>query len=273
MDTAAGFLGQLGAIALVGAFVGALVFLFRTWIASKIQQSIKHSFDLSLEQFKGEIELNTAQYVSMQSAGNAAMVEGQRVAAERRIKAAERLWKEFNRLQTELSEIATLLDFYRVSENQSFSTNPLLPTYIENFDIRQIFTSSNDLSKARPYVGESLYATVFSYRIILGRIVVLTRQGLKVGQIPIWYEDKRILDVLRASLTAEDMDRFEGLEFGQHVIWINHLYDLQILEELREIIAGTHSMEEGLDQAKKVLEVAQETEAESKKRREGTFDS
>ena len=273
MDAIAGFLGQLGAIALVGVLVGVLVFLFRTWIASKIQQSIKHSFDLSLEQFKGEIELNTAQYVSMQSAANAAMVEGQRVAAERRIKAAERLWKEFNRIQTELGGIATLMDLYRPSEYQSFSTSPHIRTYIENFDMTQFLTSSNDLRKVRPYVGESLYATVFSYRTILGRIVVLIQQGLKEGHIPIWYEDKQILDVLRASLATEDMDRFEGLGFGEHVIWINHLYDNQILEELRELIAGTHSVNEGLEHSLKVLEVAQEAEAESKKRQERPSDA
>ena len=59
----------------------------------------------------------------------------------------------------------------------------------------QIFTSSNDLSKARPYVGENLYATVLGYRIILGRIVLLTQWR----RYPNWYEDK-LLDVLRASL-------------------------------------------------------------------------
>ena len=269
MEAIAGFLSQLGAIALVAV----LVFLFRTWITSKIKQSIKHSFDLSLEQFKGELELNTAQHVSMQAAANAAMVESQRVVAERRIRAAERLWKEFNRIQTELGGIATLMDLYHPSEYQGFSTNPSIRKYIENFDMTQFLTSSNDLRKVRPYVGESLYAIVFSYRIILGRIVVLIQQGLKAEHIPIWYEDKQILDVLRAILATEDMGQFTDLRFGEHVVWINQLYDHQVLEGLREIIAGTQSVNEGLDQAKKVLEVAQEAESESKKKREGSSDS
>ena len=47
------------------------------------------------------------------------------------------------------------------------------------FDMTEFLTSSDDLRKVRPYVGESLYALVFSYRTILGRIVVLIQQGLK----------------------------------------------------------------------------------------------
>ncbi len=268
MDALWGFLGQLGAIALVGV----LMFLLRTWIGSKIKQSVKHSFDLSLEQFKGEIERNTAQYVSMQSAANAAMVEGQRVAAERRIRAAEQLWNEYNRIQTELGAIVTLMDLFKPSEYKCLSTDPRISSYIESFDMTEFLTRSKDLQIVRPFVGEGLYALVFSYRTILGRIVVLIQEGVKGGNIPTWYEDRQILAVLRATLTTKDMEEFEGLAFGEYARWLNRLFDNQVLEELRKLIAGSHSVNEGLEYALTVLEVAQSAEAESRKRQERPSD-
>ena len=65
------------------------------------------------------------------------------------------------------------------STSPAESPNPRIRSYIDTFDMTEFLTSSDDLRKVRPYVGESLYALVFSYRTILGRIVVLIQQGLK----------------------------------------------------------------------------------------------
>ena len=256
---------SLSSVLVACSVLGIIGYLFRTllgtWFSERIRQSVKHGFDLSLEQYKNEIGRITTQYGAVQSAANAALIEGQRVSAEWRIKAADAMWRSVLALRDRTNAPLTLLDVLNPNEYQLFVTRSDFRSCVLGLEEAQIL-STPDIEQARLFLGEKLYAMVFSYRAIVGRICFLLKKEVQDGRVSPWFENDGTKRLLREVLASEEVEQFEGLTGGR-IGWMRKLLEAKILDDLRRVIAGTQLVDEGLEQAQRILEVVQTVESQA----------
>ena len=239
--------------------IGITAYLLRTWFSERIRQSIKHDFDLSLERYKGEVARMTTQYSAVQSAANSALIEGQRVSAEWRVKAADAMWRSVLALRDKTNHLLMLLDIFRPEEYQVFVTKSDLRSIVLGLEEAEIL-STPEMDQARPFLGEKLYAMTFSYRAIVGRICFLLKWDVQKGHVSPWFQDDGIKRLLREVLAPQEMEQFEGLT-RRRVMWMRNLLEAKILDDLRKVIAGTQLVDEGLEQAQRILGMVQTLES------------
>ena len=241
----------LVAAVLTVVILGAIPFIFKTWTGTLIARSIGHSFDLKLEQFKNDIKGSTDQILALQSAGNTVLAEGQRVAAERRIKAIDTIWCEILRLKHETSLPIKMLDLADDSNEHDvllrdaslkLSQSQLLEKY---WDIALI-------ERERLFVGVKVFALCQGYMAIVVRMVHTLAHSVEIGRMNLWHEDEHALGIVRKMLTSDEMEEFEDCSPG-HAVWTTTLIEGKILENLRRLIAGAQSVDEGVELAREIL--------------------
>ena len=193
---------------------------------------------------------------AIQSAANAAMVEGQKVAAEFRIKAADEMWREILRLREATSYPLTMLDVLEPDEYQLFVTDDRIRTAALKTDIDNVLANPG-IEHIRPFLGEKLFVSLFFYRALVGRIWMLLERDIEKGHVTPWFHDTHIRQLLSEVLTEEEMKHFEGLT-SLRVNWTRNLIEEKILQHLRDLIAGTHSADEGLEQAGRIFKAVTE---------------
>ena len=250
------FGGSLLAGIVIIPVVGIMVYLIRTWLAERIRQSITHDFDRRLEEYRNELIQLASKYNSMQSAANATMIEGQKVAAEFRIRAADEMWREILRLREATSYPLTMLDMLDPSEYHQMATDGHIQSIALKADTETILANPG-IEHIRPFVGERLFALLFSYRAIVGGIWVALEEDIKRGHVAPWFHNTHIRQLLSEVLTEEEMKHFEGLT-SLRVSWTRNLIEEKILQYLRGLIAGTQSVDDGFEQASRILKAVTE---------------
>ena len=239
--------------------IGIAAYLLRTWFAERIRQSIKHNFDLDLEQYKSRLNEVGARHGALHAAANAALIEGQRVSAERRIKAADTMWREMMRVREKTSTALTMLDILRPEEYQLFVTRSDLNAVVPKFEDLSALASP-DFEQVRPFLGEKLYAMGISYKAVLGRIWYLLQRDVENGRVIPWFQDIGIQRLLCQILTTEEMGQFKELK-NSRVTWTRNVLEQKLLYDLRNVIAGTQSVNDGLEQGHRILKAVQQVES------------
>ena len=245
------------AVTLILAVLSLLAFLFRTWISERIS----YGFDRNLERFKDDIGRSTAQHVAVQSAANASLTEAQRVAAEWRVRAADELWRHVVRIGKEAYLALTLLDLLRPDQYDTIANSEDISGVVPPLSGSSLL-KGDVIDHVRPVVGERLYSLCFFYRVIFGRIWFLLERDIGEGHVSPWFNDTEILQHLAEVLTKDEMNQFYSWS-GLHLWRTRHLLESKILNDIRRIIAGTHTVDEGLTQAKSILEGARQLERDS----------
>ena len=242
---------SLGATGLALVILGIIAFVIRTWVATFIERSIGHAFDLQLEQFKEDIRGSTAQILALQSAANTSLNEGQRVAAERRIQAADRMWQEILRLKHETLFQIKLLDMADDSgEYDVLLRNPGLQ--ISQASLLEKYLDITVLEQERPFIGDKVFALCDGYRTIVLQMVLLLSNSVKNGHMNLWHEDEHTLSVVREMLSPEEIEEFWLYKPG-HAVWTTNLIEEKILDNLRRVVAGAQSVEEGVELGREIL--------------------
>ena len=171
MEAAWGVVATLVAIV---AFA-AVGFLARTWIAARIQESVRLGYRKELEGYKNELKADNAtfleeirkvnaQALAVQGAANASLVEGQRAAAEWRLKYADMLWREVLRLREEAPTALGLLDILNPNEFQEFITRSEFRDLALSIGADSTWFANPEIESVRPFLGERLFLLFFIYR-------------------------------------------------------------------------------------------------------------
>ena len=242
-----------------------LVFAGKTWLGERIRRSVASDYDRALEEHRDALARITDQISAVQSAANAALIEGQRVSAEWRAKAVDDLWREVLRIRNESPAALTMLDILLPEEHQQFVTDPRLRASVPELDEEYATFSDPEVEYVRPFLGEHLFALFFIYRAVNGRICFLLERDVKAGEVKPWFDDAGIQQLLRTILTEDEIRSLGKLRHG-HVHWMRNLIEGKMLEHLRRVIAGEVSTEEGIEQARRVRDVVRNIEDEDDRR-------
>ena len=254
------------AVLLVSSAWTLALYLLRTWLAERLIQSTKHDFDLAIEQHKAELGKATDQYLALQSAAHSALIQGQRVSAEKRVQAAETTWRSVLDIRNKTATPLMMLDILNPSEYQLFVTKKGFRATVPNLEDLQVLETP-DIEQSRPFLGDKLFAMVFVYRAIRGRICFLLDRDVQKGHVTPWFQDDGVKRLLQEVLSSEELEDFERLS-KLRIRWVNNLLEQKILEDLRKVIDGTQSVDEGLEQARRILEAVRAVESDASERPE-----
>lgn len=268
--------GGIGAAVALAA-IGVVASLARTSIGTWIREAIRLGPHKELEEHKSDLRVEenalleefrklNAQLQAVQGTANATLIEGQRVAAEWRIKAVNDLWREMLRLRKGTPHLVFYVDIMQPSQYPQLWTNPKMRD-VESYVDAQVKdlvggSTAEDIEYIRPFLGEDVFANFFAYRAIFGRVAYVLQDGVKNRSLGNWFRDEDIREILLVVFSEEEMSTLEGLQSG-HFSYMRNLLEEKILSDMRKVISGEVSTAEGLEQGRKILATVQRVDAET----------
>ncbi len=250
--------------------IAALVVIARNWISEQLKQSIRHGYAVSLEEHKHELGIQrdffteevrkfNTQIQSTLSAANSAVVSGQRVSSEWRMKAASDAWKKVLQIRQYIPLPVTISDILSPDEYPTILTNPRIVTDAQDVQSKIDAMMEIDLGEFRPFIGEDLYGRIFLYRAIVGRMSMILQEGIEKGDVVFWFNEDGLRKRMSRIMTQDQLKELDGLEFG-HFSFVTSTIEGEILSYIQKIISGEISMHEGFEQAQKAGEMARDLE-------------
>ena len=247
----------LSAGATAAVVAGAIVWIFREWISSRIKANIQHKYEISTLELKNKIEKDIALYIASQQSFS----EGQKASMERKLNSIDKLWERVMMLFKILPPEMSFIDVFNISEIEQYNVMSNHPDFqklkikwsTEEFE-KKMGSVSDDkddsIEKIRPYVGERLWAFFYSTKTIYIRLLVTLQFENNENKIE-WYKDEPIRAIIESVLTKEELIEFDELEFGKFAR-LQQKLESKILAETQKIISGEHFGAESLREAEKI---------------------
>jgi len=115
-------------------------------------------------------------------------------------------------------------------------------------------TPDAGIEEARPYVGEIVWALFFAYQALNIRIVLLAWLASTKDEDKIhWYRDPAMRNLLRASLSPEELRQFDQASVGKIALF-RRLIESKILWHWDRLKSGAILGDEAIAQAQAIFE-------------------
>jgi hypothetical protein len=250
------------------AVSGILIWISREWISSRIKASIQHEYDQKLEAHKARLkaendiallQLRTAleREAALHAVAHTSFSEGQKAAMERRLNAFEKFWNIVLKLRNSLPSLLVYIDISSVDEYEKLVDHQGFRSLVQDLTHEKITIMADSIfgkiEEVRPYVGEYMWAILWSYRAIMFRLLILLHDGLTDREKMNWNKDSGIRPLISVVLTPEELREFDGRKFAQ-VSWLQQCLESKILSAARKVISGEEFGAESLDQARQIQE-------------------
>lgn len=265
--------GGIGAAVAVVAF-GVLAYAARMWIGTRIEEAVKLGPRKELEEYKSDLRVEedavleelrklNAQLQAVQSTANAAFIEGQRVAAEWRVKAVDEFWRMWIEETQETPLQVQLWDSGSREDRLSvFVSDPNFLALMKNHSLPPDKALETDIDRTRPFVGERPPALFRIYRTVVIQISHTMRKHAYGEDPQPWYGDEAVRHLAHSVLNDAEFERFSTMTKG-HLILLRTAIEREMLADLRKIISGEMSTAEGLEQSHIIQDVVRRLEAEA----------
>ena len=236
---------------------GAVVWILREWISSRIKANIQHKYEISTLELKNKIEKDIALYKTSQQS----FAEGQKASMERKLNSIDKLWERVMRfskiLPPEMSFVDNLniieIEKYKDMKRDIYFKKLKIKWSEEEFNEKRdsVSDDKNDLiEKIRPYVGEHLWAIFCSMKEIYLRLSHTLQFGDDEKKIE-WHKDEAIRTIIESVLTKDELIEFDRLKFGKFTR-LQQKLESKMLTEIQKIISGEHFSAESLREAEKI---------------------
>ena len=252
---------------------GLVVWLFRTWISTRIKTAIQYEYDQKLETHKARIKTESEQSIlELQSemqqkfipyeAARISFMEGQKSSMERKLDSIDKLWACTLKLRKLPLLAMRWVDLFQADEVAKYKR------FKDGFEMAegQIKWDAKDWKKkmdeitedrieeVRPYIGEYLWAIFFSYQTICLRLYVLHLGNSDEEKLK-WYEDESICQIIKSVLPESELTEFNDMKLGKFT-WLHKKLEAKILAASRKIISGEEFSAESLKQAELIQDQA-----------------
>jgi hypothetical protein len=249
----------------------AIIFLARAWISERLQQSIRHEYNLLLAQYKHQLKsehelmlermrASNAQSQMIQATATASFAEGHRAAHERRLEAIATLWEETLRVRKVTPAVINFIDLFDSgSQTELLATGPMREL-VQSVTVEKLakdfLHTGPDVERVRPFVGELAYSLFFAYRAIPARIISILKRSLQKGGTADWMSDPGLHELLVSFLTSEELSELDRMR-KEHFSWLRIRLETKLLERMTRLISGQDSGDLGIEQAQRIAEAAQ----------------
>jgi hypothetical protein len=161
---------------------GAVLWLARSLITTRLKNSVKNEFDSKLEILRSELKTKEAQIESLRSGAMSGLITRQGALYQRKLQAIDQIWSSVKELEKAkyISSILGTLKFEACAERSA--KDPKFRDFIEkiggNFDITSLDLSG--ANHARPFLTPLAWAYYSAYSsVIIQAFTVM--QVLKIG--------------------------------------------------------------------------------------------
>jgi len=253
-----------------GVLAGILIWLSREWMSARLKSSIQHEYDQKLEAHKAklkaesdvaliELRATLKREADLHAAAHASFSEGQKAAIERKLDAIDKIWGKVLQIRANIPSGLRIVDNLNDGERIDKYKDPKIIEFAKQFSKQKfdaIVDNEDDIiERVRPYVGEYIWAILVSYEVIILRLLLLWRQGLDAGARINWDNNSDTRQLLKTSLTDEELTEFDQLQSGR-VSWMQQQLELKILTASIKVISGEEFAVEALAQAKLIQQRA-----------------
>lgn len=270
------FLSTIITSSAVGTIVGAaLVFLFQKAVSTKIEHAIRHEYDAKLSQLKTDAEHSNqiaterlkAEFVSLQanqSAAFNALAEGHKQTHARTLDAIDTLWNEVVKLKINVPHAIVLMNVLSREEYSCLVDDLREQTETAANSVMLNDVDESAIQRARLHAGSNLYETFFSYRQILGRILVQLRTGLEQNALEAWYEESGMRSILNVTFSKDELDFILRDDINTIAKALSTL-EQRFLATAANIVSGKEAAMEAVEAGGGIIEVARRLDLESLK--------
>lgn len=229
---------------------GAVVWVLKEWLSTRLRTSIQHEYDIKLETLKSDLSRQAA----LLTAAHSSFAEGQKAAMERKLQAVDKLWKSLVDFRGKLPAILGFIDILTVDEYRGAKDHPTFVALARDLSEEKISNLSNwDIEDVRPYVGEYIWSLIFIYRAIFLRTSLLLLLGRSDAEKLEWHKDGGIQQLINAALSKEERATLEAQQFGK-ILWIQRQIEGKILASLHKIISGEDFVNPSIEQMRVIQE-------------------
>jgi hypothetical protein len=271
------FVWNVLASAVVAALLlGALGWLLREWIRTRLNAAIEHEYAKKLATFQAGLQREhdramealrdagrTMQTIRDAATGTFGSIHA--VAHERRLKAIEVVWAAIVSARNETPSGLLLADAFPEDDYDRMFRVPQLSKLVSTIDIQNLpqltVARSEDVEKWRPFMGEYIYALYEAYRTLTVRVLVETRLGLIQGKVTPWYREGVNRTVVAAVLTVEELVEFERSQTKLN--YIRSSIERKVIAKAARIISGEASASHMLEQGSQIIEAVRKLEEAS----------
>jgi hypothetical protein len=109
------------------------------------------------------------------------------------------------------------------------------------------------MEKIRLFVGDRIYALIFIYRAIHGRLELLMQQSLEKGHLDAWWKDSENHRLLLLVLSQNEIEELQHDEFGRFDR-LQLILETKLLQECQPILSGEAAAHFSLKQAMAIQE-------------------
>lgn len=250
--------------------VSAVVYFARNIIIQRLTGAIAHEYAVRLEHIRADLgrenaktlEAMRAQATLQQSAlaaTFATLTATHMAGHERTLNAIEILWQEVRRISNWMPLYASRTDIFLPEEiPTAYRTDTAFRLSLEHADGHAeaiALTGDEPVEKARPFLGEYLYAIFFAYRAFAGRVAKLILDMHRKRDMRSWHEDLGIESILRSVLTEQEYNDVPLANPGR-IQAVRQILERKMLEHIARILSGNASATFNLQQAREIIAVS-----------------
>lgn len=247
------------AISTTSLLAGAL-WLGRNLIATRLTGSVKHEYDVKIENLRNEINKKSTQIEALRNGALSGIVNRQSILYQRQVEAIDRLWSGVVQMAPakNIATTVAVFNFEVMSERAAEDPRLRKPFEIMGNKFDQNCLITPDANKSRPYISRIAWALFSAYQAILGHYVMkmfLIQEGLNEPSI---LDYEKVTKVIKAALPhqTENLDKFGHQMFHLFLDEIENL----LLVEFEKILQGSKASEDSVKQASSILNAVDELE-------------
>ena len=174
----------LSSAAVSVALSGVVVWIAREWIGERLRSSIRHEYDQRLATLNAELRTQgDAQLAALKAEldkqaeklriVSSSFTEVQKASIARKLEAIDTLWSGILSARGMIPPIMSFMDILTEDEYVSANTHPRFQALTGSLDQAAILKLATDsrgsLERARPYVGEYVWALFASFQSVMVR--------------------------------------------------------------------------------------------------------
>lgn len=235
----------------------------RHWLSTKIEQSIKHRYDVSMEEFKSANGARLEELKSQLARHNTSLELAQRTLSsfsapfhQKKIDSIVAYWDFILKIGNRMPPAVLSADLFLPSEYAKAISDGILSEIDRDAGVRVMEDDPNTpIERIRPFIGEYLWGLLFAYRALLGRLCYLYYVGLKARELKPWFEDKHCLALVRSLLSDQQFAEFTALRAGKFNAVRTYVLE-RIAREAGNSSSGRQDSEEQLRAAHQLANAA-----------------
>ena len=247
--------------------VGAVMWLARNLILTRLQNSVRHEFDAKLEKIKAELHSKEAEIAAIRETALAAARGRNTEIAVRKLQAIDELWEGFHNAKKYLWTVMSIstLKLDNVAKElgdprmQKF-LSAMSPAKERNAERISMITAN----RARPWVSELAWAYFSAYSAMIGYCIMwfeTAKLELDPGK---FIDSDGVYELLHLALPDagfDDVREHKNFRFGDAAQQI----ELKLIAELKDDASGKKADARDVERAQKIAEAARGVNQDSEK--------